>query len=91
MYKIQRVEALTVGTTASTVAVNGRGFLIANHSANAVYFKEKAADDTDATSSNGFLVPAGTATLVPVVAEKLSVVASDAGSSVSVLILDCFG
>ena len=92
MYKIERVEKLTLGTTAQTVEVRGMAFLIANNSESAsVYFKEKRDDGKAASSSNGFLVPAGKTTLVPMVAMDLSVVASAASTDVRVLILDTIG
>ena len=92
MYKLEKVLALTVGTTAETVNVGCKAFLIANNSAEAsVYFKEKAVDNTAATTSNGFLVPAGKTTGEPMISESLSVVASAADTDVRVLILDQYG
>lgn len=90
MFKLLRVEKLTAGTTATSVMVNGHAFLIANNSEASVYFKEKALDNTAATSSNGFLLPAGKTTDQPIVAEELSIVASAASTDVRVLILDCY-
>ena len=91
MFKLLKVEKLSVGTTAKSVMVSGHAFLIANNSSEAsVYFKEKAIDGTAATSSNGFLLPAGKTTDEPIVAEELSVVASAASTDVRVLILDCY-
>ena len=87
--KIERVAVLTVGTTAQTVAVHGLGCLIENNSDSAtVYFKDMRDDGKKATSSNGFALGPGKMTPVPLVAMDLSVVASDAGTDVRVLVLD---
>lgn len=89
MVKIEKVKALTVGTTAQTVAVNGLAFLMENLSDSAtVYFKEKRADGKAATSSNGYALPAGKSTEFPMVAMDLSVVASVASTDVRVLIME---
>jgi len=89
MYKIEKVVKLTVGTTASTVGVHGLACLIENNSDSAsVYFKDKRDDGKAATSSNGFLLGPGKMTPVPLVAMDLSIVASDAGTDVRVLILE---
>ncbi len=91
MFKIRKVEKLSVGSTAKSVSVNGRAFLIANNSAEAsVYFKDKAVDGTNVTSTTGFLLPAGKVTDVPLIADELSIVASAASTDVRVLILDCY-
>ena len=91
MFKLYKVEKVTAGTSAKSVMVSGRAFLIANNSESAsVYFKEKARDNTSATSSNGFLLPAGKTTDEPIVAEELSIVASAASTDVRVLILECY-
>ena len=45
MFKLLKVEKLSVGTTAKSVMVSGHAFLIANNSSEAsVYFKEKGGD-----------------------------------------------
>jgi len=89
MYKIEKVVKLTVGTTASTVGVHGLACLIENNSDSAsIYFKDKRDDGKAATSSNGFLLGPGKMTPVPLVAMDLSIVASDAGTDVRVLILE---
>ena len=84
--RIEKVEALTVGTTAQDVAVNFAGFIIANNSANAVYFKEK--NGTACTTSNGFCVPAGKVLDKVFTAQTLSVVADGASSDVRILFVD---
>jgi len=84
--KIEKVMALTVGTTAQDVAVGYRSFIIENLSVNAVYFKEK--EGTACTTSNGFCVPAETALLGVLTADTLSVVADDDSSDVRILFID---
>lgn len=89
MVKIEKVVALTAGTTAQTVAVNGLAFVMENLSESAtVYFKEKRDDGKNASSSNGYAVPPGKCTRIPMVAMDLSVVASAASTDVRVLILE---
>jgi len=87
--KIDRVETLTLGTSAQTVGVHGLACLIQNNSESAtVYFKEAREDGKKATSSNGFALAAGKTTEIPLVAMDLSLVASAASTDVRVLILD---
>lgn len=89
MLKIERVEKLTAGTTASTVEVHGLACLIQNLSESAtVYFKEKRWDGKAATASNGYAVAAGKETVIPMVAMDLSIVASAASTDVRILILE---
>lgn len=89
MLKIERVEKLTAGTTASTVEVHGLACLIQNLSESAtVYFKERRDDGKAATSSNGYALGPGKETQIPLVAMDLSIVASAASTDVRVLILD---
>ena len=89
MYRIESVIALTLGTTAATVPVKGMACLIENNSAAAaVYFKERRDDGADASASNGWLLPAGTATSVPLTARDLSLVADAADTDVRVLLLE---
>lgn len=89
MLKIERVEKLTVGTSASTVAVHGLACLIQNLSESAiVYFKEKRWDGKAATSSNGYALGPGKETQIPLVAMDLSIVSSAASTDVRILILE---
>lgn len=89
MCKIERVEKLTVGTTAQTVGVHGLAFLLQNLSDTAtVYFKEKRDDNKAATASNGYAVGPGKETVIPMVAMDLSVISDAASTDVRVLILD---
>lgn len=89
MYKIEKVVALTAGTTASTVKVNGLACLVQNLSDSAtVYIKEQREDGQKATASNGWAIGPGKSTDVPLVAMELSVVASAASTNVRVMILD---
>ncbi|MBR6208714.1 MAG: hypothetical protein IKQ69_06925 [Oscillospiraceae bacterium] len=88
-YKIEKVEKLTVGTSAQSVMVSGLACLIQNNSDSAaVYFKEKRYDGTDASSANGYAIAPGGQTTIPLVAMELSVAASAASTDVRVLILD---
>ena len=89
MYRIEKVEKLTVGTTAQTVAVHGLACLVQNNSDTAaVYFKEKRQDGKAATASNGYKLAAGKETVVPLVAMDLSVISDTASTDVRVLILE---
>lgn len=89
MLKIEKIEKLSVGTSASTVKVHGLAFMIQNLSDSAtVYFKEKSDDGKAATTSNGFAVGAGKTLEIPLVARELSVVSSAASTDVRVMILD---
>jgi len=89
MYKIEKIVTLSVGTTAQTVQVSGRPCLVRNNSQSAaVYFKDKLTDGAAADSNNGWALPAGAETRFPVMVMELSVVASDAGADVRVMILE---
>ena len=89
MVKIERVVALTAGTTAETVEVRGLAFLLQNLSESAtVYFKEKRDDGAAATASNGYAVGPGKATEIPLVAMSLSVISDTASTDVRILILE---
>lgn len=89
MYKIERVEKVTVGTAAVDVPVHGLACLIQNNSESAVvYFKDKREDGKAATAANGYALGPGKETCTPMVAMELSLVASAASTDVRVLILD---
>ena len=89
MKKIERVIALTAGTTAATVDIRGMAFLMENNSDSAsVYFKEKRDDGADAAADNGWRLPPATAMPFPLTAMDLSVIASAADTDVRLLILD---
>ena len=89
MWKMDSVQALTVGTTAETVMVRGLACLVQNNSDTAtVYIKEKRDDGTAATASNGWALGPGKATPVPLVAMELSVVSDTASTDVRVMVLD---
>ncbi len=89
MYKIDRIEKLSLGTTAVSVAVRGLACLIQNNSESAaVYFREKSGDGKAATASNGFALAGGRTLEVPLTAMELSIVASAASTDVRVMILD---
>ena len=89
MYKIENVIALTLGTTAQTVRVNGLSCLVENNAdAAGVYFREKRLDGADATAANGWALGPGERTRVPMAAMELSLIADAADTDVRVLILD---
>ena len=89
MFKIEKIEAVTAGTTASTVKVNGLACLVLNNSESAtVYIKEKRDDGAAATASNSWAIGPGKSTDVPLVAMELSVVSDTASTDVRVMILD---
>ncbi len=89
MCKIDTIQAITLGTTAQTVKVNGLACLVQNNSESAtVYIKEKRDDGKNATSSNGWAIGPGKETPLPLVALELSMVASAASTDVRVLVLD---
>lgn len=89
MCKIEKIEALTVGTSAQTVKVNGLACMVQNLSDSAsVYIKEKRDDGKAATTSNGWCLGPGKSTEIPLVAMELSVIASATSTSVRVMILD---
>lgn len=89
MVKIEKVVALTAGTTAETVEVRGLAFMLQNLSESAtVYFKEKREDGKAATASNGYAVGPGKETQIPMVALDLSVISDTASTDVRVLILE---
>lgn len=86
MLIIEKVEKLTAGTTAKTVQVNCRSFLLQNRSDSAVvYFKEKAKDGAAATENNAFALGAGQTTDHVLCAQELSVIASAASTDVRIL------
>ena len=89
MKKIDSIRALTLGTSAETVRVSGLACMVQNNSESAsVYMKERRADGTDASESNGGRLAPGERTAVPFTALDLSLVASAAGTDVRVLLLD---
>ena len=89
MNKIEKITALTVGTEAQSVRVNGLPCLIQNNSASAdVFFKELRDDGVAVTADNGWRLGPGESTVCPLVARELSVMATAEGTDVRVLILD---
>ena len=89
MYKIEKVLALTLGTGAATVKINGLCCLVQNRSDSAaVYFKEKRDDGEDVTAENGYRLAPGGETRIPLTAMELSLAADAADTDVRVLILD---
>lgn len=89
MIKIEKVVALSVGTTAVDCSVHGMTCLVQNLSDSAcVYLKEKRSDGVDVTASNGWCIPAGGELPFPMAALDLSLIADDDDTDVRVLILD---
>ena len=89
MLKLEKVVAVSAGTTAKDVEVRGLACLVQNNSDSAtVYLREKRSDGTAASSSNGWRLAPGETLPFPVVAMTLSVVASAASTEVRVMILD---
>lgn len=85
---VRNAEKVEVGTSAKSVNVNSRSFLIVNTSESAtVYFKEMAEDNKAVTAATGFaLLPRQTIQL-PLCARKLSLIASAASTDVRILYL----
>lgn len=84
--KIKDVIVVTTSTTAQDVAINGRAFLIQNPHATAIaYVKEK--NGVAATSSNGWMLPAGYVCPHKLTAETLSIVGSATGT-VNIMIVE---
>lgn len=89
MCKIEKVLALTVGTSAETVNVSGLACLVQNLTEGAtIYIKEMRYDNTAASASNGWAIGAGKSTEIPLVALDLSVISDTASTDVRVMILD---
>lgn len=89
MLKIDKILALTAGTTAETVNVAGLACLVQNLTEGAtVYIKEKRYDGVDASASNGWAIAAGKSLEHPIVALDLSVISDTASTDVRIMILD---
>lgn len=85
---IDKILAVSAGTAAQTVMVNGLTCLVQNNSAGDVYFKEKREDGVDVTAENGWRLGPGEATAWPLAVRELSVAAAREDADVRVLILD---
>lgn len=85
---VRSAEKVTVGTSAKSVNVNSKTFLMVNTSeTNTVYFKEMAEDGKAVTAATGFaLLPKETLQL-PLCARTLSMIASAADTDVRLLYL----
>ena len=89
MWKMDNVQALTLGTTPQTVMIRGLACLVQNNSDTAtVYFKERRDDGKAATTSNGYALGPGKQTEIPMVAMDLSIISDTASTDVRVLILE---
>ena len=85
---VRNAEMITVGTSAKSVAVNSKTFLMVNTSeAGTVYFKEKAEDGKDVTAATGFALLPGQMIQIPLCARTLSMIASAADTDVRLLYL----
>ena len=85
---IRGTEKVTVGTSAKSVSINSKTFLMVNTSETAtVYFKEAAEDGKAVTAANGFALLPGQMLRVPLCARQLSVIASAADTDVRILYL----
>ena len=88
-YQITEVRAMTLGTEAVTVPVQGLACLVENNSDSAsVYLRERRFDGAAAGADNSWILPPGSRTVVPLVAMDLSLAASAADTDVRVMILD---
>ena len=89
MCKIEKIEALTVGTSAQTVSLGGLACMVQNLTEGAtVYIKEKRHDNVAASATNGWAIAAGKSTEIPLVALDLSIISDTASTDVRVMILD---
>lgn len=85
---VRSAEKVIVGTSAKSVNVNSKTFLMVNTSeANTVYFKEMAEDGKAATAANGFALLPGQMLQLPLCARTLSMIASAADTDVRLLYL----
>ena len=82
-YTAEKVETYSgIVATAQNIPINGRPCMIANTGAQPVYVNPAAT----ATSSNGFLIPAGTVLPIKLaVRGNLSAISNATGTSVAVL------
>lgn len=88
MNKIEKITALTVGTEAQSVRVNGLPCLVQNNGAADIFFKELRDDGVDVTAESGWRLGPGETTVCPMVARELSVIAGAEGVDVRLMILD---
>lgn len=83
---IRSAEKVSVGTSAKTVNVNSKTFLLVNTSETAtVYFKEAAEDGKAATAANGFALLPKQMLQLPLCARQLSVISTAADTDVRIL------
>ena len=86
MLVIQNTKKVSAGTKAVSVEAYCRPFLMVNTSATAtVYFKEAAEDGKAVTADNGFALLPGQTLRIPLMARKLSIIASEADVDVRLL------
>lgn len=85
---VRGAEKVVVGTSAKSISVNSKTFLMVNASeANTVYFKEMAEDGKAVTTATGFALLPGQTLQIPLCARTLSVIASAADTDVRILYL----
>lgn len=85
MKKIDRAEAVSVGTTAKSVNTHFSGFMLANNSDKVIYFCEGS---RTAKAAEAFPIPANTTLDTVFTAESISVVASGASADLRILYVD---
>ena len=88
MYRIEKVETVTVGTQAVTVRINGLPCMIQNNGPGDAYFKEFRDDGVEADNTNGWLLGPGESTQCPMVVRELSVIAGGTDADVRILVMD---
>lgn len=82
---VEVIAKANISTTAQDIAVNGRPCMVANTGSQPLYINPA----TTATSSNGFLIPAGTLLQQRFsVFGNLSVISNANGTSCAVMIFD---
>ena len=86
MLIIESTKKVNAGTKAVSVEAHCRPFLMVNTSGSAtVYFKEEAEDGKAVTEANGFVLLPGQTLRIPLMARKLSILASEADVDVRLL------
>ena len=73
---MKETRKITVGTAAVSVETAYRSFLMVNTGASPVYFREAGEDGAAVTEENGFVLPAGAVTPLPLCAKTLSLTAA---------------
>ncbi len=86
IYTIEKVQAITVGTSEKTLAVNYAAVIIKNLTpGTTLYFKEKSKDNKAVTADNGFALDGVEMLPVPLRAKTLSLRSTSASTDVRIL------